>query len=189
MRATCSEFGGFIRLGVKQFGTEEACVGVSAYAQAVGCSCVGGSQFQECLVCEFGLENPDHFMAEIGTTCAAAREYVLQDVYNFESESTCNDARLNMTLSGCVCKDGLQEDALVADSEALGCVVCNHGLSNPNLFVDAIQAQCGDAALFIEKNSSAPGECEENRLGLLELGCSCKQDESTANVTANSLGV
>ena len=168
------------------FGTAEACSSISAYTQVLGCSCVGGAQFEECIVCEFGLENPNHFMTELGATCAVGREYVKQDVYNFGNEIACNEARSNATASGCVCKDGPQQEG---EDQALGCVVCRHGLSNPDFFVDAIQANCGDAALFIQENSSAPEECEENRLGLLELGCSCKEEESKANVTANFLDV
>ena len=189
MRATCAEFSGFIRAGLKQFGTEEACVSVSAYMQAIGCPCIGGSKINECVVCEFGLQNPDFEMSALGTTCSVAREYVRQDVSNFGTENECNEVRMNATLSGCVCNDDPRESE---EADLVKCVVCENGLSNPQLYVDAIEAQCSDAALFIEGNIAeynTPSACEEGRLGLLELGCICNESNVLSEESTNSLYV
>lgn len=130
MRATYAEFSGFIRAGLKQFGTEEACVEVSAHTQAIGCPCIGGSEIKECVVCEFGLENPNHVM-DTGTRCSLAREYVRNSISNFGTESKCNEARTDATLSGCICNYNPPEQS--EETDLVKCVVCENGLSNPEL--------------------------------------------------------
>ncbi len=77
-------------------------------------------------------------MPETGTTCGVASEYLRQNVGNFGNETKCNEARINATLSGCECKDDIKDES--EQTDLVKCVVCENGLSNPELFVDAIEA-------------------------------------------------
>lgn len=61
------------------------------------------SKYTECIVCEYGIANPNLFVEQFGVTCGEAIEYVRTSISEFGTKEQCDTAR-NMGLGfGCIC--------------------------------------------------------------------------------------
>jgi len=164
------------------------------YSEDVGCICNGGRRFTQCVVCENGIENPDHIIEEFGVTCRDAAEHVRQDTFSYGTEETCNAIKVNATDSGCRCidlqeeetgKENGKDDDVVNEEESSGglvveCILCENGFKDPDFFIAEITARCIDAANFIRENTEDYGTaatCEQTRLGILGYGCECNSND------------
>ena len=181
VKATCYEFGRFVRKGIEQFGTERSCIDISMYSEDVGCICNGGRRFTQCVVCENGIENPDHIIEEVGVTCRDNAELIRQDTISYGTEETCNAIKVNATVSGCRCID-LQEEETEKETgtdRLTECIVCENGFTNPDFVITEQSSTCGVAADFIRENIAIYGEasmCDGTKEGIREYGCVCNDD-------------
>lgn len=197
---TCGDIQSFAVHDPVRFETESKCGIARMTFKEKGCRCKGfeeesvsedGPAFEEgtelnenseCIICEFGLSNPDFFLEDSQMSCIDASIYIRENSMVYGTQSACERTRIGLTQAGCKCKNnlpGLGEGR--GFEEYKECILCDLGLRNPDFFLDRFGGSCSDASRLLKENIEEYGTrsaCDENRLVLVELGCECKTGES-----------
>jgi len=64
---------------------------------------VGATTDRKCNFCEFGLENPDHYMQSVGLTCNEAKNSTQNDPVKHANAEECRRNAVFYENSGCKC--------------------------------------------------------------------------------------
>eukprot|EP00535_Pseudo-nitzschia_heimii_P001540 CAMPEP_0197186162 /NCGR_PEP_ID=MMETSP1423-20130617/13332_1 /TAXON_ID=476441 /ORGANISM="Pseudo-nitzschia heimii, Strain UNC1101" /LENGTH=1231 /DNA_ID=CAMNT_0042637391 /DNA_START=214 /DNA_END=3905 /DNA_ORIENTATION=+ len=174
-----------VRYRIMDYGTEESCNEIKAYALESGCRCNEEAVEFKCTLCDFGLENPELIIGSADQTCLHTK-WVFQtnlDLYGVEIK--CNVAKENVDREGCRC---LSEEAYTQGVEnipwGLECIVCEFGLDNPDLLIDN-DTTCNDFNIEIGQNMILYGQedlCLDARKSMEEAGCVCKDAVVTTDI-------
>ena len=76
-------------------------------------------QFTPCIICEYGIENTDFYVLAYSRTCFGANEYVKYASLEFGTDTQCGEARIEVAMEGCICKDDASDDSAEA-TETIG---------------------------------------------------------------------
>mmetsp|Transcript_11651 Transcript_11651/g.29499 ORF Transcript_11651/g.29499 Transcript_11651/m.29499 type:complete len:411 (-) Transcript_11651:72-1304(-) len=190
---TCSEAKEFEAQNLALFDMESKCTTARIEYREKGCRCKnleeepvleedtgfeedpGLNEKIDCIICEFGLANPDFFLEDSQMSCMDASVYIQENTGIYGIERACDITRVGLTEAGCKCKD----DSISDLEEHAGCSLCEFGLENPNFYLESFEGSCFDASRFLKENvEGAKSACDEDRFVLMELGCECKAGET-----------
>ena len=91
-----------------------------ACEEGQSCCATWMEQFTPCIICEYGLENPDFYVPEYFITCFQVSEYINSaPPMEFGTETQCGEARIEVAMEGCICKDDASDDSAEA-TETIG---------------------------------------------------------------------
>jgi len=161
----------------------------SAYLDPNSCACEEGraccssilSEATECIVCKYGLSNPNyiprHPQNYASLTCKDWTQYIRTEVSQYGLKQRCDDTKwFFATDFKCSCNEELQE----AQPE---CILCEHGMSNPNYIpnhpMNDVGATCGVWAKYVRSERNEYGSeaaCSSTRMFFAnDLECVCNE--------------
>jgi hypothetical protein len=166
---SCKIFSFSALVRVEEFGTSEKCDEIREATLEAGCVCNDvPPSFPECIICEFGFENPGLYLETYGDTCGATQLEVSENPLKYGTEHGCGTSAIAIKSMGCKCNDG--------PPPPVECIVCEFGLENPDSYVDEFKT-CNDVSDYMRENLALFGEesqCADARLSMDAAGCYCK---------------
>ena len=154
------------------------CIGIVLPGSKNSCACEEAQnccfslleQYDPCVLCDNGFENPEKAILDQQWTCSDFNDIVAgYSIPDFGSADNCIDARLFAENMGCRCKGGTRK-----------CAFCESGLENPDFFVEDYNYTCSEAKEVAAQNLTLfdmESKCTTARTEYREKGCRCKNLE------------
>jgi len=124
----------------------------------------------ECVICEYGFQDPDYDMSKYIGTCNIHAMTARQSDKQYGTPEKCDALREATLEAGCQCNS--------MPPSYPECAICEYGFENPDVYLEALNGTCRKAQLDITESHPKYGlevQCNRARTVLRNMGCKCNK--------------